>query len=103
MNLDDINSRGNGMFKTDGRFFTQIGYGSDSSKRFAWSGTLAAEQEELDGTWTYSSDLGFTYTPTDNLTFELDVTYKNGTAGCFIAQDAISRHTRPTISSQDCR
>ena len=73
---DDINSRGNGMFKTDGRFFTQIGYGSDSSKRFAWSGTLGAEQEELDGTWTYSSDLGFTYTPTDNLTFELDVTYK---------------------------
>ena len=73
---DDINSRGNGMFKTDDRFFTQIGYGSDSSKRFAWSGTLGAEQEELNGTWTYSSDLGFTYTPTDNLTFEFDVTFK---------------------------
>jgi hypothetical protein len=73
---DDVNSRGNGLFKTDGRFFTQIGYGSDSSKRFSWSGTMGAEQEELNGTWTYSSDLGFTYTPTDNLTFELDVTYK---------------------------
>ncbi|MGK0259332.1 MAG: hypothetical protein ACI96M_002772, partial [Candidatus Azotimanducaceae bacterium] len=73
---DDVNSRGNGLFKTDGRFFTQIGYGSDSSKRFSWSGTVGAEQEELNGTWTYSSDLGFTYTPTDNLTFELDVTYK---------------------------
>ena len=73
---DDINSRGNGMFKTDGRFFTQIGYGSDSSKRFAWSGTIGAEQEELNGNWTYSSDFGFTFTPTDNLTFELDITYK---------------------------
>lgn len=73
---DDINSRGNGWFKTDARWFTQVGFGSDSSKRFSWSGTLGAEQEELDGTWTYSTDLGFTYTPTDNLTFELDVTYK---------------------------
>ncbi len=73
---DDINSRGNGMYKTDGRWFTQIGYGTDSSKRFAWSGTLTAEQEELEGNWTYASDLGLTYTPTDNLTFELDVTFK---------------------------
>jgi len=73
---DDVNSRGNGMFKTDGRWFTQIGYGSDSSKRFSWSGTLGAEQEEIAGTWTYATDLGFTYTPTDNLTFEFDVTYK---------------------------
>ena len=37
---------------------------------------MGAEQEELDGTWTYATDLGFTYTPTDNLTFEFDVTYK---------------------------
>ena len=73
---DDINSRGNGMFKTDGRWFTQIGFGSDSAKRFSWSGTLGAEQEELNGTWTYSTDLGVTYTPTDNLTFEFDVTFK---------------------------
>ncbi len=73
---DDINSRGNGMFKTDGRFFTQVAYGSDSTKVFSWSGTLGAEQEELDRTWTYSSDLGFTLTPTDNLTFDFDVTYK---------------------------
>ena len=73
---DDINSRGNGWFKTDGRWFTQVGFGSDSSKRLSWSGTLGAEQEELNGSWTYATDLGFTYTPTDNLTFELDVTYK---------------------------
>ncbi len=73
---DDVNSRGNGIFKTDGRFFTQIGYGTDSSKRFSWSATLGAEQEELNGTWTYATDLGFTYTPSDNVTVELDIRYK---------------------------
>lgn len=73
---DDVNSRGNGWYKTDARWFTQIGYGTDSSKRLSFSGTMGAEQEELDGTWTYATDLGFTYTPTDNLTFEFDVTYK---------------------------
>lgn len=73
---DDVNSRGNGWFKTDGRFFTQIGFGTDSSKRLSFSGTLTGEQEELDGRWTYGSDLGLTYTPTNNLTFEFDVTYK---------------------------
>ena len=73
---DDVNSRGNGMFKTDGRFFTQVGWGTDSSKRFAWSATLGAEQEELDGRWTYATDLGFTYTPTDNFRFDVDIRYK---------------------------
>jgi hypothetical protein len=73
---DDRNSRGNGMFKTDGRWFTQFAYGSDSSKRFSWSGTLGAEQEELNGSWSYSSDLGFTYNPTDNITFDLDLRYR---------------------------
>ncbi len=73
---DNVNSRGNGWYKTDGRFFTQIAYGSDSTRRFSWSGTLGAEQEELDRTWTYTTDLGFTLNPADNLTFEFDVTYR---------------------------
>ena len=73
---DDRNSRGNGMYKTDGRFFTQIAYGSDSAKRFSWSGTLGAEQEELNGTWTYSADLGFTFSPIDNITLDLDMRFK---------------------------
>lgn len=73
---DDRNSRGNGMFKTDPRWFTQVAFGTDSAKKFSWSGTLGAEQEEINKTWTYSSDFGLTYTPNDQFTFDLDLRYK---------------------------
>lgn len=73
---DDVNSRGNGMFKTDDRWFTQVAFGTDSAKRFSWSGTIGAEQEELDGTWTFASDFGFTYTPNDRFSFDLDLRFK---------------------------
>ena len=73
---DDVNSRGNGIFKTDGRWFTQIAYGTDSAEKFAWSATMGAEQEELNYTWTYSSDLGFTWRPVDRFSFDLDVSIK---------------------------
>ncbi|MCZ6617737.1 MAG: hypothetical protein O7E57_06350 [Gammaproteobacteria bacterium] len=53
---DDVNSRGNGMFKTDPRWLTQIAFGTDSAKKFSWSATIGAEQEELDGNWSYGSD-----------------------------------------------
>ncbi|MCZ6887154.1 MAG: DUF5916 domain-containing protein [Gammaproteobacteria bacterium] len=70
---DDRNSRGNGMFKTDARWFTQIGFGTDSAKRFSWSGTVGAEQEELNSTWTYASDIGFTYRPIDRFSLDVDL------------------------------
>jgi hypothetical protein len=73
---DDRNSRGNGMFKTDSRWFTQIAFGTDSAKPFSWSGTLGAEQEELNHTWSYSSDIGFTYTPNSQFSFDFDVRLK---------------------------
>ncbi|MDA1077183.1 MAG: DUF5916 domain-containing protein, partial [Proteobacteria bacterium] len=73
---DDRNSRGNGMFKTDSRWFVQVAYGTDAAKPFAWSGTLGAEQEELNHTWTYSTDLGFTYTPNSRFSIDLDATFK---------------------------
>jgi hypothetical protein len=73
---DDVNSRGNGMFKTDDRWLTQIAFGTDSAKKFSWSGTLGAEQEEVNQTWTYSSDFGFTWTPNDRFSVDLDLHYK---------------------------
>ena len=73
---DDRNSRGNGMFKTDARWFTQIGFGTDSAKRFSWSGTVGAEQEEINSTWTYSSDIGFTYRPIDRFSLDVDLRFK---------------------------
>jgi len=73
---DDINSRGNGIFKTDARWFTQIAYGTDSAKKFAWSAAIGAEQEELNYSWTYSSDLGLTWRPVDRFSFDLDLRIK---------------------------
>ena len=73
---DDVNSRGNGMFKTDARWFTQIAFGTDSAKKFSWSGTIGAEQEELNGNWTYASDFGITYTPNDRFSLDLDLRFK---------------------------
>jgi len=73
---DDRNSRGNGMFKTDGRWFTQIAYGTDSAQKISWSATAGAEQEELNHTWTYGSDLGLTWRPNHQFSFDLDLRFK---------------------------
>ncbi len=72
---DDRQSRGNGWYKTEDRWFTQLAYGSDTARPFSWSGTLTAEQEQLGG-WTYGSDLGFTYTPSGRFTLDFDMRYK---------------------------
>ena len=71
---DDLNSRGNGMFKVKGRLFTQIGFGTDTAKPFSWSGTLTADQEELGGR-SFGSDFGITYKPIDRLSLDFDVRY----------------------------
>ena len=73
---DDINSRGNGMFKVDSRMFLHAAYGTNSAKRISWSGTLGAQQEELDGQWGYSAEFGFTLRASDRMTFDLDLRYK---------------------------
>ena len=73
---DDINSRGNGMFRTDARWYLQIAYGTDTARKFSWSGTVGAEQEELNGRWSWSSDFGFTYTPNDRFAVDLDLRFK---------------------------
>ena len=72
---DDRNSRGNGMFRVEDRWFSQIAFGTDTAKRFSWSGTVTAEQEELGG-WTYGSDFGFTYKPSGRLSLDFDLRYK---------------------------
>ena len=72
---DDRNSRGNGMFKIEDRWFTQVAFGSDTAKPLAWSGTLTAEQESLGG-WTYGSDFGFTFKPNGRFSFDFDIRYK---------------------------
>ena len=73
---DDLSSRGNGMFKVKGRLFTQLGFGTDTSKPFSWSGTITADQEELGGR-TFGSDFGVTYKPMDRLSFDFDIRFKH--------------------------
>jgi len=74
---DDRNSRGNGMFKVDGRFFLNVSYGTDTSKNFAWSAALNAQQEDLNGSWSPGPDIGFTWSPNDRLSLDLDFQYKD--------------------------
>ena len=73
---DDRNSRGNGWFKKDAAWSTRLSYGTDSAKRFSWSGAVGADQEELDGVWSPRIDFGVTFTPNDRLSFDFDITYK---------------------------
>ena len=64
------------MFKVDSRMFLHAAYGTNSAKRISWSGTLGAQQEELDGQWGYSAEFGFTLRASDRMTFDLDLRYK---------------------------
>jgi hypothetical protein len=72
---DDRNSRGNGMFKIEDRWFLQLAGGTDTAKRFSTSGAITAEQESLGG-WSYRGDVGFTYNPSGQFSLKFDVGYK---------------------------
>lgn len=71
---DDVSSRGNGMFKINGRLFTQVGFGTDTAKPFSWSGTITRDEEELGGE-SFGSDFGITYKPLDRLSLDFDIRY----------------------------
>ena len=72
---DDLNSRGNGAFRVDDRFFAQAQFGTDAAKPFAWSLALGIDGEELGGT-TPLFDTGFTWTPVHRFTVDFDLRYK---------------------------
>ena len=73
---DDLNSRGNGAFRVDDRFFGQAQFGTDAAKPFAWSLALGVDGEELGGT-TPLFDTGFTWTPVHRFTVDFDLRYKD--------------------------
>ncbi len=73
---DDRNSRGNGMFKIEDRWFLQIAGGTDTAKQFASSAAFTAEQESLGG-WTYGAAVGFTYKPSGRFSLNFDVNYRD--------------------------
>jgi hypothetical protein len=71
---DDLSSEGNGEFRTEDRWSTEIGIGTDSSRRLSISFATGMRQEEL-GDWTSTAKGGFTYKPNDRFSMDLDFTY----------------------------
>ena len=72
---EDIDSRGNGSYRVDRRFWTQFALGTDANKVFSYSARLAALQEHR-GDWSYTAAAGVTIRPVSNLSVDLDLAYR---------------------------
>ena len=72
---DDRNSRGNGIFKLNERWFGALSYGTSSAKPFAVSLQGGFWDEDGEGT-TYFADVGFTWQPMSSLSFDFDYRYR---------------------------
>ena len=72
---DDIESRGNGSYREDGRLQVSAAYGTDTSKVLSWSVQTEVQQEELGG-WNYLGGFGVTFKPTDRFSFDFDLLYQ---------------------------
>ena len=73
---EDVDSRGNGAYKVKGRWRADAQSGTDASKRFSYSASIGAYQENL-GNWTIDAAAGVTLLPTNRLSLELDVRYRH--------------------------
>ena len=71
---EDRASYGNGHFRMHDRFVAEIGFGTDTSKKFAFSALVGTRQEELSD-WTLRASLGFSYQPSDRFSLDLDLNY----------------------------
>ena len=69
---DDRNSRGNGIYRKETGFYSALSIGTDSAKKFAFSAMLQGRAEDL-GDVTYVTTLGFTYSPVDRFSVDLDL------------------------------
>ena len=73
---NDIESRGNGSYREDGRLQVSAAYGTDTSKVLSWSVQTEVQQEEL-GDWDYLGGFGVTFKPTDRFSFDFDLLYRD--------------------------
>ncbi len=72
---EDRDSRGNGSYRTDDRWWVDLQVATDAGKKLAYSASIGALQENLGG-WTYQLAAGVTYRPSDRLAFDFDLRYK---------------------------
>ena len=72
---EDLESRGNGSFRTHDRVFWELAFGTDTSQKFSWSVQGGGMQESLSGR-TQFMGVGMTYKPTDRFSLDLDANYR---------------------------
>jgi hypothetical protein len=73
---EDIDSRDNGAYKTEDRWWADIQITTDAGKKLSFSASIGALQENL-GDWTYTAATGVTYRPNDRFSLDLDLRYKH--------------------------
>ena len=73
---EDRDSRGNGAYRTKDRLWWQLLWSTDASRMFSYSFGVGGLQEHL-GDWTDQANAGITIRPTNNLSLDIDVTYKH--------------------------
>lgn len=72
---EDVDSRGNGAYRADGRLWADVQLATDASKMFAWTVSAGGWQEDLSD-WTQQYTLGTTFRPSDSISLDLDVKYR---------------------------
>ena len=72
---EDRNTRGNGDYRVEERWGTEIAWGTNTGKPFSYSIGTSVQQEEL-GDPTYQLKTGFTYKPTDRFSLDFDLSYR---------------------------
>ena len=73
---EDVDSRGNGAYRTEDRWWADIQIATDAGKKLSYSASIGALQENL-GDWSYTAAAGVTYRPNDWLSLDLDLRYKD--------------------------
>jgi hypothetical protein len=72
---EDMESRGNGAYRTQERWWVDAFLATDASKMMSYSMSLGGLQENL-GDWTYNASAGVTFRPNDLVSVDLDIQYK---------------------------
>ena len=101
---DDSTSAGHGVYRLDEGYVGEIAYGTDTSVALASSIGLNVMTEQL-GHVTYNLKGGLTFKPSDRLSLDFDVSYRNtdhwivnlgsGLVGAYEAD-----HWQPTIAAE---
>ena len=73
---EDVDSRGNGAYRTEDRWWADIQIATDSARKLSYSASIGVLQENL-GDWSYNGAAGVTYRPNDWISVDLDVRYKH--------------------------